>query len=641
MLQQIHDRATGWFAWLIILLISIPFALWGIQSYVGVDAEPIVAQVNGQELTERDLDQRVQTARIQLRERMGAAHEPAKFDDKQLRREVLDEMIRETLLMDVAVRMGLRVSDQELRAQILAEPAFQRDGRFDPASYEQVLKYQGLSPSMFEAQRRQDLIGTQIVRAVAGSELVTKTEREQYQRLAGQQRELAWLRVPVARFLNEQPIDDQAVTAYYEANTAPFQVPEQVKLDYLVLDVAGLAAQSPVTEEDLRRAYEAAGARFGQPERRRVRHILLTVPPDADAAATADLLAQTQAVRKRIQDGEAFDAVATAVSKDPGSATQGGSLGEIEKGIMDPAFEQSAFALPVGEVSEPVRTRFGYHLILVESITVPTVKSFDEVQEQLRGEVAKQKAEALFYDLGERLSNLVYEASDSLEPAAKELGLEVQHSDWIGRRGGEGVLGHPKVTAAAFSDEVLVEHRNSDLIEPEKDVAQAVVLRVVDHREATTRPLAEVRDEIIATLRKERAQKAAAAAATVGADKLRTGADWSAVAGEDKVEQPGLVSRADPKVPAPVRTAAFTLALPPASGASVGTTTLEDGDAAILRVTKVEDGKVEPAAAPGAADPAAMLGQLLGRQAYDAVLKDMEQRAKIERKTVKVREGVE
>ncbi len=640
MLQQIHDRAKGWFAWLIIILISVPFALWGIQSYLGGGSEPVVALVNGHEITERNLDQRVQSARVQLRERLGATYDSAQFDDKRLRREVLDEMIRETLLTDVAARMGLRVSDQDLRGRIMAEPAFQRDGRFDPAAYEQILKYQGLSPSMFEAQQRQEIVGSQLVRAVVGSELVTHTEREQYQRLVSQQRELAWLRVPVSRFLTDEPIDDQAINAYYEANAARFEVTEQVKLDYLVLDVAALAARISVAEEDIRRVYDANQARFGQPERRRVRHILLTVPLDADAAAAAAVLAEITGVRKRIADGEAFDVVAKAVSKDPGSASQGGSLGEIEKGIMDPAFEQLAFALPVGEVSEPVRSRFGYHLIEVEFITPAAVKAFAEVQEQLRGEVAKQKAEALFYDLGERLPNLVYEASDSLAPAAKELGLEVAHSDWIGRQGGEGVLGQPKVTAAAFSDEVLNQHRNSDLIEPEKDILQAVVLRVVDHREASARPLAEVRDEIVADLRNARAKKAAAEAAASRAQKLRGGADWAAVAGDSKVEERALVGRTDPKVPASVRTVAFTLPVPPAGGASVGTATLEDGDAAILRVTKVEDGKVEPAPKPGTPDQAAMLVQLMGRQAYDAVLKDMQQRAKIERRTPAVREGV-
>jgi peptidyl-prolyl cis-trans isomerase D len=289
-------------------------------------------------------------------------------------------------------------------------------------------------------------------------------------------------------------------------------------------------------------------------------------------------------------------------------------------------------------MSAPVRSSFGYHLIQVEAITPAAVKPFDEVRQQLRGDLAKQKAESLFYDLSERLANVVFESADSLEPAAKEFGLEIKHSDWIGRQGGEGILGHPKVTAAAFSEEVLTERRNSDLLEPEKDVLQTVVLRVVDHHESSTKPLSEVRDEIINELRKERAQKAAAAAAAACADQLRGGAEWKAVAGEDKVEEAGLVTRNDPKVPAAVRTAAFTLPVPPTGRASVGTATLDNGDVAILRVTKVEDGKVE-AVKPGSADPTAMLGQLLGRQAYDAMLKDMELRANIERIVTPAREG--
>jgi peptidyl-prolyl cis-trans isomerase D len=638
MLQTIRDHAHGWIAWAIIIMISIPFALWGINSYLDVGGEPVAAIVNGHQLTERELDRRVQNARIQLRERLGAAYDASQFDDQRLRREVMDEMIRESLLTDVANRMSLRVSDQELRATILAEPAFQRDGRFDTASYEEALKYQGQSPAMFEAQLRQRIVDSQMARAVAGSELVTKAEREQYQRLAGQQRELTWLRLPQQRFQGQEPIDEQSIAAYYEANAARFLVPEQVKLDYLVLDVAGLAAKNTVAEDDIRRLYDNDQSRFGQPERRRVRHILLTVPPDADAAAAAAVLTEIQAIRARIQDGEAFDVVARAVSKDPGSASQGGSLGEIEKGIMDPAFEQSAFSLAAGDLSEPVRSRFGYHLIQVEAITPAAVKPFDEVREQLRAEVAKQQAESTFYDLGERLANLVYESSGSLDPAARELGLEIQHSDWVGRKGGEGLLGHPKVTSAAFSQEVLAEGHNSDLIEPEKEVLQAVVLRVVDHREASTKPLEEVRDEIIVALREERGRKGAAEAATVAAQRLRGVATWAEVKGEDQVEEPGMIGRNDAKVPAPVRTAAFTLPAPAAGGAVVGTATLDNGDAAVVRVTKVEDGKVD--AAPGksgVADPS-MLGQLLGRQAFDAVLKDMERRAKIERKALKVRE---
>ena len=632
MLQTIRDRAQGWIAWVIVILISIPFALWGIQSYLEVGGEVIVAKVNGVEITERDLQGRVQQARIQLRERLGAAYDAAQMDDRRLRQEVLDDMIRETLLVDVSDRLGFRVSNQELQAHILAEPAFQRDGRFDNVAYEQVLELQGLSPALFEAQLRQRMVGTQMVRGVVGSEVITTAEREAFERLSGQRRELAWLRIPAARFMDDAPMSEEEIQAYYAANAAAFQTPEQVRLEYLVLDVDALSTGSAVSDEEVRRAYESEQARFGQPERRKVRHILLPVPADADEAKARGVLEEIQAVRGRILGGEPFDEVAKAVSQDPGSAAQGGDLGEIEQGIMDPAFDQAAFGLAAAEVSEPVRSRFGYHLIEVQEIIPARVKPFDEVQESLRMELARQKAESLFYDLGERLANVVYETPDSLQPAAEELGLTVQQSDWIGRTGGEGLLRHPKVTAAAFSEEVLGQRRNSDLIEPEKDVLQALVVRVVDHREPSTRLLDEVRDEIVSTLRLERARKAAAEAAEAGAQQLRGGADWAAVAGEDRPEEPGLVGRSDPKLPAPVRTVAFTLPAPVGGAASIGTAVFEDGDAAIVRVNRVEDGTVTGPEGGAVDQERSMLSQLMGRQASEAVLEDMERRAKIERK---------
>lgn len=632
MLQNIRDRAQGWIAWVIVVMISIPFALWGIQSYLGVGGGVVVAKVNGVEIGEQDLQRRVQQARIQLRERLGANYDAAQIDDRRLRQGVLDDMIRETLLVDVSDRLGFRVSDRELQAQIISEPAFQRGGHFDKGLYEQVLSYQGLSPTLFEAQLRQRLIGTQMVRGIVGSELITKAEREDLQRLSGQRRELSWLRIPAARFVDDAPIAEGEIEAFYTNNSARFQTPEQVRLEYLVLDLDALATTSAVSEEELRRAYESDQARFGQPERRKVRHILLPLATEADEANARAVLDEIQALRGRIQGGEDFGELAKAVSKDPGSAAQGGSLGEIEQGMMDPAFDQAAFSLAAGELSEPVRSRFGYHLIEVEEIIPARIKPFEEVQESLRAELARGKAEALFYGMAEQLASAVYENPNSLAPAAEALGLNAQESDWIARSGGTGVLGHPKVVGAAFSEEVLTERRNSDLIEPEKDVLQAVVLRVIDHQEASTRALDSVRDEIIATLRQERARKAAAAAAEADVDRLRGGADWADLGGEDKPEEPGLVGRNDPKLPAPIRALAFTLPAPTAGQPSLGTTELEDGDAAVVRVTRVEAGEVAPQGGEGADQERSVLSQLMGRHVSDAVLQDMERRAKIERK---------
>ena len=635
MLQAIRERAQGWLAWVIVALISIPFALWGIQSYLGVGGEPFVAKVNGVEITDRDLSRRTQQARIELRERLGEAYDPALFEEGRLRAEILDDMIRQTLLLDTSNRIGMRVSDEEVRVQILSEPAFQRDGRFDREAYERLLQLQGLSPAQFEEQLRQQLLGNQLLRAVVGSELVTRQELGDYQRLVGQTRDLSYSLIPAGDFRSDAPIGEDEIQAFYEANAPRFQSPEMVKLDYLVLDVADLAKGAEIGDDELRRVYDEDQSRFGRAEQRSVRHLLLTVPQDADDAAAQAVEARVRAIRERILAGEAFAEVARAESQDPGSASEGGSLGTIEQGLMDPVFDTVAFTLPVGELSEPVRTRFGYHLIEVTEVIPPATKPFEEVKEELRAEVSRQRAESLFYDLGERLANVAYESPDSLEPAADELGLTLRQSDWIGREGGEGVLAHPRVMSAAFSDEVLVGRANSDLIEPQRDTLRAVVLRVADHRVAAIRPLGEVRDEIVEELRLARAREAATQAGRSAAEKIRQGMSWSEAMPSAVVETPAAVGRDVQTVPARIRELAFTLPVPVEGAASVGTTLLENGDVAVIQVTSVKDGEVTSSEGPSPTSEAAMLAQALGRQVYEAMLGDMEVRAKVERNPIK------
>jgi peptidyl-prolyl cis-trans isomerase D len=628
MLQTIRERAQGWIAWVIVILISVPFALWGIQSYLGDSGEPVAATVNGVEIATRDLDRRVQNVRFELRERLGASDT---LDDQRLRSEVLNDLIQDVLLLNVTQALGLRVSDQDVQMQILSETAFHKDGRFDHDTYERILQLQGLSPALFEAQLRQQMTSTQLIRAVAGSEFVTRAELAHYQRLAQQKRELAYARFRAADFPAAAPPTEAAIAAFYDANTARFQTPAQVKLDYLLLDANALAVESAISDDELSQHYTAESARFTEPERRTVSHLLLTVPNEADAAAAEEVLRTINEIRARILAGEAFAALAKQLSADPGSAAEGGALGVIEKGVMVPAFEQAAFALPLGTVSEPVRTEFGYHLILVTDITPAVTKPFDAVREQLRAEIKKQRADAQFYDIGERLANLVYETPDSLEPAAAALGLTVQHSDWVSRSGGSGILSQPKVMAAAFSEEVLTEGRNSELIEPERDGLQAIVVRVTEQRPAALKPLAEVREEISAELKTAAASTATTAAATAALTQLRAGADWATVLGTVTLEEPGLVERQAENVPAPVLATAFTLPAPLADHVSADIAQLEQGDVAVVRLLRVEDGAVPVETNLNTAPEAALLTQMLARQTYAELLKDMERRADIER----------
>lgn len=633
MLQTIREHAQGWIAWVIVILLIIPFAFWGIQSYLGISSDPVVATVDGFEVSENAFEQQLRQTRIELREQLGANYDPDQFGDAELREQVLDEMVREVLLLNASQRLGLGVSDQELKLQILSEPAFQRDGRFDRDTYEQMLRIQGMTPALFEARLRQQIVGTQLPRTVVESAFLSSVERADYQRLSRQQRAFDYGRFALADYLDpEDPIEDDEIQRYYQTHGDAFRSPEQVRLDYLILDAKALASEASVEESSLREAYEADQARFIQPERRAVRHLLLTLPADADTARREQVQSEIEALRVRIEAGEPFADLAREHSQDPGSAERGGSLGTLTRDTLEAPFAEVAFSLEPGQLSEPVRTRFGLHLIEVESVEPAEVSAFETVRDQLHDELAREQGESMYYEIGERLASLAYETPDSLEPVAEELGLEMTHSDWISREGGEGILASPKIMAAAFSPEVLDNGNNSDLIEPEPDALRAVVVRVMDHRPASVRALDEVRAEIVDAIRNERAREAAREAAEAAAEALRAGQDWATLTGLTESVSPGLVDRLNGEVPTPVRELAFTLPAPGEGQSAVGVTALDAGDAVLVRLTEVRDGEVSAEDAPRQDPESRLIAQLLGRHLYDAMLDDMERRASIERK---------
>jgi peptidyl-prolyl cis-trans isomerase D len=634
MLQTIRERAQGWIAWAIVVLISIPFALWGIQSYLGIGGEPVVASVNGVDITQRAFDYKYREVRAQLRERLGAAYRPGLFDEKTLRAKVLDQMIRDNLLLQVSHDMGLRASDQEVRALIVANPAFQKDGRFDDATYQRALRLRGMRPPEFENGLRQQIVSTQLGRAVVASAFVTGKELDQAIRLQGQERNISYFIVPKDRFKTDGKLTDQQIDAYYRAHQARFKVPERVKLQYLLLNAASMAPKETPSEDDLRQLYESEIDRFTQPERRNVRHILITVDPNADAAKAEAAKARIIAIRKRIESGADFAEVAKEVSEDPGSAAQGGDLGFIEKGLMDPAFDQAAFALKQGQLSEPVRTRFGYHLIEVTKIDPVKVKPFAEVKDQLLAQAKKRQLEGAYYDLAEKLANLTFESPDSLEPAAKALGLEVQTTGWIERGGGKGIFASPKVIAAAFSDDVLEDRHNSEVIEPERNAQESIVLRLVDHEDATVKPLEAVREQVVANLHDQEATEAAKAAAGKLTEQLRAGGKMTQVASGYELKQPGLVTRTKADIPSAVLERAFRLPRPQEDRPTYGSALLAHGDVAVVGVTGVVDGSPSALGQAARDQEGRELAQAIGSHYYDDVVEDLVSRAKITRKAV-------
>lgn len=593
MLQAIHDGVKGWLAYIIVGLLIIPFAFVGVYNYFSGGSNPVVAEVAGSEITRGELDQAVQRQQERLRQALGERYDPALFDDDSLRRQALQQLIDRALLLGYADSAGLRATDEALRASLRAEPAFQQDGRFSTERYRSILQRNNLSAEGYEAQLRRDLALRQVQDAVSRAALVTEADVRRFIAVAGQQRQVTWLRVPASAFQEQVEVSPEDVAQYYQANQDQFRLPEAVRLRYLMLDLESVAEDVELTEAKLREHYQATQERYGTPERRQVRHILLAVPDEADAETAAEVREKIQTLEERLRNGADFARLAQERSDDPGSAADGGDLGSVGRDEMVPAFEEVAFNLPVGQVSKPVRSEFGWHLIEVTGIEGGEAKPFEEVRDQVRQELALERARNRYFELGNDMANLAFETPDSLEPAAEALGLEVRATDWIPRSGtADGLGAESAVVRAAFDPEVLEQGLNSRLVELEGN--RQVVVRVAEHRPAETQPLEAVREQVRERLVTREASRLATEEAARLAEALRAGGDPGTLADDSPamIREAGWVRRDGTDLPRPLVPPLFKMPPPPEDGVTTEVVPLPAGDSAVLALQGVRNGEL-------------------------------------------------
>jgi peptidyl-prolyl cis-trans isomerase D len=595
MLQAIRDKAQGWIAWAIVILISIPFALWGIQEYLGVGGEREAAVVNGEPITERTLDQRLLDFRQSMRATLGEAYRAELFEGPEIRRRVLDAMIEERVLAENAMDWNLQTSDAQARGFIASIPAFQRDGRFDNAMYEATVRNQGMTAAGFEQLVRQDMVLDQLRAGIRDTAFVTEAQLSDWVRLDRQQRSLAYVRIPAAAYRDQVVVDADALREYYDDNRVLYATPERVRLDYLLLDAATLGDLVEVNEAALREYFDGHRAEFVGREERQVRHILLTLPPDADAAARAEVVAQISALRDQLQAGADFAELAREHSQDPGSAEQGGDLGWIERGIMVPPFEEAAFSLAPGVVSEPVETAFGYHLVEVTDVRGSTDVTFEAVRDDVEQAYRRFEAENLYFDYAERLAETAYESPSSLVPAAEALGLQVRSTDWVTRSGSlPPPLSSPRIIEAAFSDDVLIEGHNSELIETDEQTA--VVVRVAEHEPAGSKPFDEHRAEIEQDYVQREASKLAESRGQALLQQLEAGDTTLATVAADNgwsLQEADAVTRNDPQLDREVRLQAFAMTPPEGDASAYDGRLAVNGDYLLVEVREVVGGVVD------------------------------------------------
>lgn len=581
MLEAIRERAQGWIAKIILGLIAVAFALWGIDWYFqGGGKEPAVATVDGHDISQREFFEALK----QQREALGLRDKAPAELDKALRQQVVDQLIDVQLLTQASKGAGFAVSQGQLNAYLAGIELFQENGQFSQARLDAFLKSRGWSQQKLLQMVQQDLLLRQLQFAYGEGALASNTGTTQLAKLLSQQREVNEVIYDSKTFINLIKIDDQAVAQAYEAKKQDYAVPAQVRVQYLVLSQDTIKGQIQISEAAARQAYEANKARYQQPESRRASHILIQSGQDAQAKAAAK--AKAEKVLQEIKAKPArFAELAKQYSDDPGSAAQGGSLGSFTRDMMVKPFADAAFQMKVGEISGLVESQFGFHIIRLDGVSGGAVVPFEQVKAEIMRELQTQEAARKFAEVAERFSNLVYEQPDSLQPAATEFKLKVEESGWISAgRAEPAILNNPRLMEALFASDSLNKKQNTEAIEVAPNTL--VAARVLEHRPASTRPLAEVAPAIRLKLQVETAKKKAAEAGQQALQAAQNGRDPSGLSA------PMNLSRMRPLNLPPASVRAIFKADAAKLPAWVGVETA-DGYR-LYRINRVSEGEVSP-----------------------------------------------
>ncbi len=586
MLQSIREKITGWVAGVIIGLIALSFIFWGVGDF-GAAGRDAVAVVNGDEIPRTEFEAAYQRQLFQLTE----AYEGAVPDEirRETRERVIEGLVQERLLAQRVDERGYRVPDDILAQSIQSIDAFQVGGSFSLDAYRARLIAAGMSPGMFETQQRQAVALQQLQDAIATTGFYTPSEFRRYIELAQQEREVAWASFPVSEFAEQiEPVTDEQIAAHYEANQQRYMAPESVDIEYVEVTLAQVSADLPVDEEALRDYYQRTVADFALPEQRRARHILVTADGERDLAAARALAVS---LRERIEAGESFEDLAREFSDDGGSAAQGGDLGWAEEGFFVEPFERALFALDTGEVSEPVESVFGFHVIRLDEVREGELPAFEDMREDLREEYLSSEAENRFIDSANALADSAFEYPDNLAAIAQSEGLTVQSLPGLTRAGSPLFLNSQPVVDAAFTPAVMFDGELSPLVQLDDD--HVVMLRVREHHPAEVRPLEAVASEIRTELESAAASRLAQETAEAFLAELRADADADALAGRfgRTLSAPDFYSRqAFNAIPPAVLFAVFERPRPTEGEVILESIALDNGDHAVFALTGVRAG---------------------------------------------------
>ncbi|MFV0575669.1 MAG: peptidylprolyl isomerase [Vibrio sp.] len=612
MMDRLREGVNGIAIKIILSLIILSFVFAGVSSYLVRGGSNAAAKVGSVTIGRNAFEQQYQNERNRMQSQMGDYFSTMMGDSQYVqafRKSVLDRMVNDVLLDQYAQSLGLRVSDEQVSQLILTMPAFQNEGKFDQEVYAASLRRAGYTADSFAEQLRKDLLKSQVMDALQNSEFTLSNEVKQQTQLLTQTRDIQTVTIDVEQFAKNAQLSDDELQAFYKEHSDKYVRPEQMKVAYVELSAEQLKKSIKVTDEEAQAYYQEHLDKYTNKGQRKVRHILIK----EDEAKANELLS-------KLKDGADFADLAKENSEDVGSAKQGGELGWIETGVMDHDFEDAAFALQEkGDISDVVKSNFGYHIIQLEDVKGSTSKAFADVEADIKSEMADEKAVEEFYKLQTKLESVAFESPDSLDESAKVAGQPVQTTDFISQQDAPEILKSADVAKALESSDVKQDGLNSEVIEVAPE--HVIVVRVNDSREETVLPFEEVKNQVQAELAATKGKAEAQALAAKVLASLQKGDDSVLAANNLKFGDEENIDRRSP-----LAHNIFALPHPQDGKPSFGESTDAKGNIVIVKLNKVNNGTDDQFEG----QISQQLQQMNSQQDMDMLLNSLRQSTKVE-----------
>ena len=654
MLQTLREKTSGWFATVVLGVLVVPFAFFGMEQYLFQNNATFAAKIEAppawwpsapsfwpvtmlwqrEEISSDEFHNQFAQARQQQRAQQGDGFDATEFESADNKRKVLDTMIDQRVLRMAAERSGITIGDAQVREEIQNIPAFQVDGKFNPQQYQLVLQSQvpPRSPRQFQEDVRESLKQSLVPTQVAESSFLTDAELDRLLRLTGETRDVGFVVLP-APAADAAPVTDAEVATWYKAHASDYRAPETVTLEYVDLDAFAQPLPAP-TEAALRQRFDQQQAHAAAADQRLASHILVKVDANAGESAWKAAEAKARKIAEQArQPGADFAALARADSDDAGSKASGGDLGWIEKGAMPKAFEDALFSMQAGQVSDPVRTEFGWHVIQLREVKTGEKASFEQMRDQLAKEQAEADRERAYNDLTGKVVDEVLKNPTSLAGAARLAGQPVRKLGPIARGTrpdpGAGLAGNAALLREAFKESLIEDGTVSDPIEVGPD--HSVLVRVLQHSPERALKLGEVRDRVVAAIRADRTAKAAEADAASLLAEVRAGKPLQELAAARKLAManvPG-VPRGAPVPDIDVADAMFRAPAPAGDKPSAGKARMADGRFVVFVVDKVTPGDPEQATPEQRIAMRQQIAQAAGYGEATSLVKDLRRKMKI------------